>query len=493
MESMSLDTSLYDYTYTATVGIGPNSEPEKPELKTEYVVGLTGFWGGISNKYPQVLSSTPEDLSREIGWNYIDAMITDPAVKAAFDYLRASALRGGFQLSPALHGEKIKGDKLEAPDPETKEAIEICDFVKRSLNGMESSLEQVSWEVLYGGLIGNALVEIDWMDADNEDDDGKLVPRKLVVRPRWSYHYVVNSSMQLQGIIARVAMESTIKYLAKDNKFIIWTWDGRNGDPRGQSIVRPAYNAWLMKINQWPELNKFLLQFGSPSIWVEQTAADAASSFVTPDGVVVSAQQAITTALINYAAGKTISLPYGYKLNIMESRGDGTVQREIIKLLNNEIVMSILYSPRTLLEAEHGSKADQGGAQDAAGLPITRVQSSLCDVYQKQLIRSIVALNCGSAKAVKYAPVISLAITEQQDLAAVMTAVAALMNCQYLADSQLPGVDAMLGLNIRTSADMEDMKKRRDAAMGAADPKLGPDGKPVRGDKAPNNPKEPPK
>src|SRR5206468_532813 len=59
-------------------------------------------------------------------------------------------------------------------------------------------------------------------------------------------------------------------------KIVVNTFRPKNNDPRGTSLLRPAYDPWWRKRQALVEYVKYLAQFAGPSIWA--TTPDGAQS-----------------------------------------------------------------------------------------------------------------------------------------------------------------------------------------------------------------------
>jgi phage gp29-like protein len=136
--------------------------------------------------------------------------------------------------------------------------------------------------------------------------------------------------------------------------------------------------------------------------------------------------------------------------------------------LDRQIAMAILKSPRTLLEAQHSSKADSESAQDITDVFVSTLRQTVSEAFERDVVRPLVALNFGAQYAERYAPSVTLNAAPRQDFAKSADAITRLWTAGYLHWSQVAETDALIGLPERdVDAFLAELEDRR--AADAAD------------------------
>jgi hypothetical protein len=98
--------------------------------------------------------------------------------------------------------------------------------------------------------------------------------RALKVKPIRSVAFVTDAYLNVLGLVGAKPGQTVpaVSDLAPAEiipreKFCILSWRPKDGDPRGTSVLRPAYDPWWRKRQTIPEYLKYLAQFAGPSLW----------------------------------------------------------------------------------------------------------------------------------------------------------------------------------------------------------------------------------
>jgi hypothetical protein len=426
--------------------IAPASEPQPVKNDREYVSGSRGI---IRAKSKQALSQSIDSLTRQFGWQVYDAMLCDPIVSGAFDILRLGILGSEMQMSPT--------HKKATPDaedtPETIRSKEIADFDTRLIASFDRDWTAFLWEALEALAYGNKLAEKVYRLEDCGEDKGRLVFETIKFKPRWTWLFVTDGRFNVLGIMAWTADETGVTVLPRD-KFAIFTCQSRDGDPRGTSVLRAAYESWNEKVLLWPDYQKFRTRFGNPKPIGTTAEGERARPPLDANGksiagtIPVSPQEYLVELLAEWSNDAVIAVPHGTEIDLCEPKGDGKLYREAVDLFNREIVHAILKNARTTLEAEHGSKADSESAQDVTGMAIRLYRRFLSDFVRREIIMPANELNFGKEDARKYTPHPTFADIEHQDFEATAGAFAKLKTAGLIPDELIPTVLEKLGLPI---------------------------------------------
>lgn len=450
------------------------------DVTEEHIAGATD---AVYSKLRRTLPQYIDGPTQSFGEDTYERMLTDPDVAAAFDILKDAVLADGVNLVCAVECP----EDTETADPEEVKAHErseeLRQFVQRNLDGMAVPILEIADELLDGLAYGHKVAEVVMKPGDG-DDAGRLVVSAIKPRPRQNLAFVVDNFNNTLGVMVKTgdgihsvstapAMLTLTEELGALPNFVpidqllVFRWRAKNGDPRGSSILRPAYNPWYIKTQVYPDYYKFLRQFASPSLigktpevgtgFVPQVNADGTPILGT-DNVpsVVSATSALLTTLLTFLNSTAMVVPGGTDVELLFSQGDGKAFLDANDYFGRQISLAILKSTRLNQEAQHGSKADSATAQDVSGTRIKRIRQALQECLN-QLSRWLVSLNYGPDD-VKLAPQFSLAGQEAHDWVSELGAISTAYASGFIHDSQIPQLDKRLGLPER---DMEAMAREK--------------------------------
>jgi hypothetical protein len=418
----------------------------KVDSTREYVAG---GGGGFPLVGQQVLAKGVDDLSRDLGLNVYEAMLHDSTVASAVAILITGVLSGEFQLLPAIRADATE---LVAPGSDRERDInlaqEIRDFCQRNIDRLNQPIKMICHELLYSMVLGCKLAEKVFEQGEGVDAD-KLVLKIVRTKRNAAWEFVVEPTGDVVAIRA-MTFDLGQRDLPPE-KFLIVSWMPRDGDPRGRSILRPAYNGWNLKINLFKHYNKYLEKFGCPTI-IGVAASDAPDEAEVNDNGVATGRyltptEAMAQMLARLDGGSYAAIRAGSSIHPIQPNNNGNAFIQAFQLFKTEILEAILITSRSVMPARHSSKADSETAQDTVGQILLYGREMLEDVFHDQLFWQLVMINYGKDKADLYTPHVSLGAVEHQDIATVAVAYHAI---GYAIDPmQLPAIDAKLGLPVR--------------------------------------------
>ena len=225
-------------------------------------------------------------------------------------------------------------------------------------------------------------------------------------------------------------------------------------------MLRPAYNAWWIKTNIWPNFYRYLVQFASPSIvaLINENAPDM-SDYLDSDGTVVRdetgakvqlpTEEAVRMAIQRIFEGGSVMVMRGgggAGIEALESQGTGEAFMSGIDMLNREMVTGIMTQTRATMEALHGSKADSDAASNVMDMVINAVRRWLANMIKREIVYQIVDLNLGTEVAKKYCPRVALKSVSRPDFAKTAMGVAQLSGVGWIKPDQKAGINEDLGL-----------------------------------------------
>lgn len=432
---------------TEQTTVATKETPRPAALDQEYVVGGDFWWYRSQRTQALALPWAIDVNTQDFGDDLYDRMERDGRVSACATLLRASILEDGITLSPAVSEREKDG---------YEQAVELAEFCERVLADLESSLDDILWDMLGCLGRGNRVAEIVYHPFDSSPLPGRAVLENLVVKPRRSTSFVVTPYMKLIGILGRTLDAPTpvmggalvdpasAPNLFPREKFAVASYHPENNDPRGTSAYAPAYTPWWMKMQVLQDYLKYLAQFASP-LAVGKTPQNAPDVVDRDTGERKPANRALMEALIAIANGTALVVPFGTEFDLFFSSGEGMAFLNAMQSFNAEITIAITTQTLATSEAKYGARAQSEVHQDALETLVRQGKRSICRMLQRDVLRNLVRYNYGD-QAAQLTPIVSLGETEATDMAALMTAISNLQRSGYLHHSQLAGVDRLINL-----------------------------------------------
>jgi hypothetical protein len=255
------------------VEVKPDNSAMKQRLSLtrELVLGSlmvnTSFqqWLG---KFVASLPQYIDDAQRDFGCDVYERMERDPNIASNILGLKMSVLSEGPRLMNRIPAPSISDDEQE--QARFKKGEEIQKDIQGQLDKLAQPFDQFLMEVMDFLVYGHVLAEKTY-----EVRKGKLALKKITIKPKKSYRFVVSPYMDFLGVTAATNIQSGSvvppdsldpKDLIEREKFFHIGFAPRGGDPRGSSLIRAAYTPWFIKQTIWPQYVKYLSQFGTPSI-----------------------------------------------------------------------------------------------------------------------------------------------------------------------------------------------------------------------------------
>jgi hypothetical protein len=395
---------------------------------------------------PKTLPAAFDDLTQDFGDDIYDRMLFDPQVSACLATLKTAILSDGVAVTPAI---------IDAEVPGYKKATAIADFIRQDLENLTPTIDNTLWALLDGMAYGSRVAEQTYRLADN-----RLHLGSIKVKPRTVTAYVVDAFNNVLGLLAAIPglSASPVSYgslmpdpqllpnfLPRD-KFVLYTSWPRDADPRGTSILRPAYKPWWDKQQMKPEYLKYLTQFASASIIA--TAPESNVPFTTdasadaPPNIV----QQIAAALEGFRNGTFVVLPFGANAKAIEVAGEGIPFMHAFDRFDREISTAILHQTLATQESRHETRAAAEVHQDILALLVRMGKRAIAQMLKQDVFQPLVRYNWGDQAALDFCPTPNLSTVEAEDLSPRMNAVAQMADKGMIFPSQLPEIFADLDL-----------------------------------------------
>lgn len=434
---------------------GGEPRPINPKRGKEYVIG--GFTGG-ANAYRNLSDEDIAGLNRHLSRGMIRAMMKDPTVKPAFDTIKYATVSGDLKITPATHGKK-KGENDQA---EVELADEIAEFCSRALGRLDRHIVLVLAELFDSLAFRNKVGERVERLVTEGPDAGRWTLDRISIKPSWSYKFLVDSRNRLDWL--RCMVEEDGKLVWRDiprDRFVIAAWACEDGDPRGNTVMAPAYEPWVFKRRLTPGWWRGLNQFGTPSLFgttaenAEDTyERDANGDIVTDEnGDPLPAQNAqigMRQSMEEFFQGGSIIVgPYGSNVKVIESTRDAAGVAAALQRCDQDITRVLMLQTHVTMEAKFGSKANSMVGQDVLGIFVQFLRVWLCAIVDRDILFPLVEINWGREIAERLTPNASLGRISAEDMVKFSNAIAALLQSGYFTEEQLAEMDVLLGLPVR--------------------------------------------
>jgi len=428
-------------TIADTEVVRASSDPTKEQIIGG---GARGFYTGFSPTASITLAGAIDDVIRRYGIGVYDLMWRSTP-KAPVMTLVTGVFRDGLDLSPS-----------DSQDPE---AAEVCDFARRMLLRTEKPFIDTVKQLLKGGLkTGAALAEKTFEVIPDGVDAGKLGYKSIKVKGRRSWDFVVDPYMSLLGVVAATRDGQAFVPL---EKVVPFSWDTEDDDPRGNSILRDAYEPWHYQMQIGPQHQKHLQQFAEPSLYIELPPGDPKVKETDSSGntVVVSAFARAEQAAERFRNGSYMIGGHGGDAKILESNTAGQAFVIADDMYSRKIASAILYAARATVEAKNSSKADSDGAKDVVDEIINYMRDELARVIEDHVLYPLILLNYGKEVADRVTPTVSFGSTSVQDRPALWGGFARLIQAKAITASQYAAMCPDLGLPVPTPGELAEWGK----------------------------------
>lgn len=445
---------------------------------TEYVVG--GLLGNsLYNQIGTSLGIYSDDIVCKFGFSAYEEMMQDPKVSKCINLLKIVTLSDGLEISPSV----------SETHPDYEESRKISEFCKLSFENLDRSIKDILFEVLDAFVYGHKISEVTY-EVKSILDDTKLyvVPKTIKPKPNKNVSFVVDRYLNILGFAATtgdmgfkgslgkislvknnnnattiVVNDVETDFVERD-KFMVLTLLSKDGDPRGKSMLRPAFSPWYFKKQIYPEYLRFLLTCSMPLLvgftpTIEGEVPILKNSDGTPvldsSGKVipVNREAALRDALVQARNATAIALRGGSELQEIGGKGSGLAFYKAVEILDAQIEGAILLQTLAVSEGRYQTRAASQIHMSVLDQLIYWVKDLLIQMLKNDLLTKLIKINFGDSY-LKYMPKLSLGDTERRNFTDDANAIGLLFKAGFLTQSQLRYLDNMLGLPPRESGSL---------------------------------------
>jgi hypothetical protein len=417
---------------------------------TEYVSAGGPYW------YANSLASLPhpiDDVTLDFGDDLWDRVLNDAQMAALVNTFKTGILEDGLTFSPSVADE----------DENHAAAAELADWCTWVFDRLKIPTDEMLWDMTDAVPYGNRVAELVYEHLPGPDGTTQLLLTKIAPKPRRMTAFVVDGFNNLVGLLGQIPGQSFYvqtgmivdpgeldNFLDREH-FAVLTFRSKNGDPRGQSLCRPAYDAWYVKQQIKVEYLKYLAQFASPLL-LGFTAADVDDDpeFDEEGNPLpqVSPETAMATTLATARNSTALAFPNTARVDVTKSEGNGEAHLLGIDLQNREMAKALTSQTLATEEGKHQARASSDTHENRLDTIIRQAKRIVERMIVRDVLTPLIRWNFGE-KALALMPKANLGKTEQHDFSAMATAISMLCRAGYLHNSQLPFIDVMLGLPVR--------------------------------------------
>lgn len=253
--------SLREYAYEATGG-----KPKVINGEIMFANPLQRLFGS-----PKMDVYNPNELLSIRGYRVVDKMLQDDQVKSALHLKKLAICAPGYEI---LNPDGVEGD------------YEPTDFIKEVFEEMEGTFVSTIKDMLTCLDYGYSITEKVWqVDKPIESLGGKkmIVLSALKTRSPRDVIFTMDEYGNILGL------KQQLKEIPID-KLIIYTHEGRFGNPYGTPDIHAAYRPWWIKDNAYKWMAMLLERMGIPPIFFLYSNAYTAADIAVLKEVVKSLQ-----------------------------------------------------------------------------------------------------------------------------------------------------------------------------------------------------------
>ncbi len=451
-----------------------NIEITKFDPTLDYFTG--GYLSGYFNN-TGILPIISDSLYAELGYHVYEEMMYDAKVSKCINIIKTGVTGDGIELVTPLADT----------NPEYKISRKIEDFCSYNLKNLQKPLREIVWELLDAVIYGHKIAEITYKIAPY---NGKqyMLTASIKPKPFGSTNFVVDPYFNLLGITANGVINTKLNtdvslskynFELKDgysfvkldrqeirfinrNKFLLLTVNGQNNDPRGRSILRPAFTPWNVKNKVHCEYLRYLNTSASPLL-VGFTPPDQPIKddiVIGQDGlplkdatgkiIRVNPIQAYRDALLQAKNSGVLAAKGGSKIESIGGDGAGIAFYKAIEVYDEQIEMAILLQTLATSESRFQSRSASEIHFGTLEQAINHYKLLVADAITEDVLKPLIIYNFGE-EYLKYVPQVSFGDTQRRDFATDAAAYAQLWQTGFMDEDQKRHADVRLGLPVRDS------------------------------------------
>lgn len=441
----------------------------KASSQKEYISG-----SNYDSDVSRILYRNSDALKLKKGDEIVEEMLRDAEIRKCDTVIKISVLSDGITFFPALSkpapikkladgvNETIEQKRERLTREKEIERYELSEkyanFITRAVKNLDTPILSVLENMLDAITYGNKIAEQTYKEEYIPEFGKRLLTLESIrVKPRKSTRFVVDRFNKVVGFHGHIKVDGTNKpTIFPREKFLVLTFRGKDGDPRGQSILESVYAAWHLKMQLWPEYLRWLLQCAIPSLVGIAAPVESSSSNVLRDAstgqilrdeagnaIYETDVSSLLNSLVNLRNASAIAVPNGAEVRPIANSVSGDPFKGMRDVLNEEIEMAMLLQTLATSEGRNMSRSAAQTHMSVLDLLIIFIKNLVMEMITNDLIKPLLAINFPNYDK-DLIPNVSMGDVERRDWATDVTALATLWKSGFIGESQKVGYDKII-------------------------------------------------
>lgn len=409
----------------------------------------------------------------------LDSHYDEFTCKLGLDTLRKMALDSELSASIGIYISAIFNRDMEfispiedADSPFYDIAKQIAGFLQSAKSNSDFSWEeqlkvatklfltygtsmvehQISYDKVVAGVNG---WKPDFISPLSVEDYRLVVDNYNKVVGAVPYAYGFSLYQQSSGYLPIDQLQSLTGIVPK-TKFSLFGFNRTSQDPRGSSILTPAYPSWWLKQQLLLEFSAYIKRFAPIIYGTVSATAIPLMKKVNGVDVVVNPVDELSRALKQMKNGAVSAFAHGTEIGVLDLSKSGDFFINAIKLLDLQSARAVTRQHLASGEGEHQARSASEVHQDILVLGIKEIKQFLTTAFRLGFSRTWTTLNFGEQYAF-LAPIPSFGRGSGLPLS--VDDVLKLHQTGYLTAEQYPQTDGILDLTPRAVEVVEQGKK----------------------------------
>jgi hypothetical protein len=403
---------------------------------------------GLDSSLQVLDNNSPNSLKSKYGYQLFRQMQEDSEVDASLDTL----VQGSSSQPIEIVSE------LDPDDAGYKRSKYYADFISWMLEQFDfNSWEKQQLKSMFA--YGNSVSEKDY-DIKPVGRAERLVITDLRLQLPENYGFIADGYGEVYGVaplnqpfimpmgnlipLSPTNLATNLRGAVPLHKLCIWSWDKVGNDPRGQSILIPAYIPWWSKQRAIEEWSCWLGRYSQPSLW-GTPGPDAVAQCAPGTNQLIPPTELLLNELRKFKAGSAFALPFGSQLNLLQVAGGA--EPFLASIDHFDIAINRAITGQHLATGEGQSQSRSAADVHAIVLKqyINSIRHFIARQINRDIIRPIIKANFGNVGELM--PVVNLGDGDIYPPS--LTEVAVLLQSGYFTEDQLIALDKKYGFPVR--------------------------------------------
>ena len=267
---------------------------------------------------------------------------------------------------------------------------EAAELVRTNLlKGMVQTWDELLDDALMGVMYGHAVAEKVWAERDGYIMLQKLAPRHQRTISKWGFDRSGVVTGLYQSGQDGLGEYHTDLFIPAD-RFVLFSWRGRAGNPEGRALFRSMYRAWFQKDLLWK-----VLMIGLERMWLGLPVAKEPERGDTEKAK--ANREVMLTLLTQVRAGEQagIILPSGWELDtaLAQERTGTDIIIKVLQMLDTGMARSALAEFLMLGSTDVGAKAVADPQLELFLTALNGISSWVCEALNRYVIEPLCRYN----------------------------------------------------------------------------------------------------